>query len=814
MSGSALFFLSIVLLGIIAFFRIASWIAVPALFCILIGLRLIHAIGWIVWPLGAIILGVSVLLFIPRLRYSGFSKPLFNWFRAILPPMSETEKAAIEAGNVGWEKDLFQGDPNWKELTIAAKPTLSHAEQHFLDNQIETFCSMLNDWEIVQEKADLPKAAWDYIKKEKLFGMIIPKEYGGLGFSVRAHSEVITKIATRSGSAAVTVMVPNSLGPAELLLHYGTDEQKNKYLPRLATGDEIPCFALTSTEAGSDAGSMIDTGIVCKGTYNGQDVLGIRLTFEKRYITLAPVATLVGVAFKLYDPDKLLGELKEVGITLALIPANHPGIEIGERHFPLNMAFMNGPVRANNVFIPLEWIIGGEKMAGQGWRMLMECLSAGRGISLPALSTATGILSCRMTSAYASIRQQFKLPIISFEGIEESFARMIANTYLLQAARLFTVYSIDKYIRPSVATAIAKYHMTELSRQVINDAMDIHGGRGIMLGPKNYLARAYQSMPISITVEGANILTRNLMIFGQGAIRCHPFAKEEMNAASLYKTNPEEALKKFDALLIKHVAYFISNTVRCFMFSITRGWIAHVHGRDATRPYLKKLTWLSSGLALTADLALMIMGGNLKRRERLSARLGDILSELYLASAVVKYYNDSGKHTYEEPVLKWTLQMCCYKIQEAFYGFFDNAPHMLLGCVLKRVIFPFGKAFTPPSDKLSHQVVKAILEPTGFSDQLTDLCYVGKEENDPTGLMELAYKKLHEVKPIQQKINEAIKLGQLSRGGDHEKILQSAVHKKIITENEATELRAYEILRKAAISVDAFSAEYPLGSQI
>lgn len=780
MSGLSLFLVSVILLGSIAYFRMALWAGLSLLLASLLVLHQIHAIGWSAWVFATLVLATGALLAVPPLRYSWFSKPLFDWFRKILPRMSQTEREAIEAGNVGWEKSLFQGDPRWEDLNASNIPPLSHAEQHFLDNQVETLCSMLNDWEIVHERADLSKAAWDYIKREKFFGMIIPKIYGGLEFSVRAHSEIITKIATRSVSAAVTVMVPNSLGPAELLLNYGTEEQKNQILPKLATGEVIPCFALTSTEAGSDAGSMLDKGIVCNGSHNGKETLGICLTFEKRYITLAPVATLVGVAFKLFDPDKLLGDKTDIGITLALIPADHPGMEIGERHFPLNMAFMNGPIRANNLFIPLEWIIGGEKMAGQGWRMLMECLSAGRGISLPALSTATGLLSTRMTSAYASIRKQFKLPLASFEGVEEALARIVANTYQLQAARLFTVYSIEHYTRPSIATAIAKYHMTELSRQVINDTMDIHAGRGIMLGPKNYIARCYQSMPISITVEGANILTRNLMIFGQGAIRCHPYAKEEMNAAKLYDTNPQEALKVFDALLFKHSAYFISNAVRCFVFSITRGWAVKLHlkdPKDITRSYLKKLSWLSSALALTSDLALMILGGNLKRRERLSARLGDILSQLYLASAAVKYFQDLGKPGDDEPVVHWVLQNACYRAQEAFYGFFDNAPSPLLGNLLKGLIFPFGKAFKPPSDKLSHTVVKTVLESSAFRERLTDLCYLGKGEDDPVNLMEITFNKLHEIK----------------------------------TGDEAEQLQAYEWLRQRAIAVDAFSPDYPLG---
>lgn len=716
-----------------------------------------------------------------------FSSRVFTWFCNLLPLMSKTEKEAIEAGNVGWEKCLFQGKPDWKQLINSEKSTLSLDEQYFIDHQVETLCEMLDDWKIVHEKADLSQEAWDFIKKEKMFGMIIPKAYGGLGFSVRAHSEVITKIATRSNSAAVTVMVPNSLGPAELLLHYGTEEQKNAYLPKLASGEEIPCFALTSKEAGSDASAMNDKGIVCRENYNGKELLGIKLTFEKRYITLAPIATLIGVVFKLYDPDQLLGEEKEIGITLALLPAQLKGIEIGERHFPLNLAFMNGPIRANDLFVPLDYVIGGRKMMGQGWRMLMECLAAGRGISLPALSTAAGVLSCRMSSAYAAIRHQFKIPIADFEGVEEALARIIGNTYLLQASRLFTIYSIDKYKRPSIATAIAKYHMTELSRQIMNDAMDIHGGRGIMLGPRNYIARSYQGIPVSITVEGANILTRNLMIFGQGAIRCHPFAKEEMAAAAEYQSNPEKALKTFHYLLMFHFQYFLKNLFYGLWLSLTRGIMVQIEAPVVIKPYLKKLTWLSVGLALTSDLALILMGATLKRRERLSARLGDVLSQLYLASAVIKYFIDKGKPDSEKPALEWVLQMCCYRTQEAFYGFFDNVNSIILGPILKRWIFPFGKVFLPPSDKLSHNLVKTFYETSAFRETLTSLCYIGKRAEDPTGTIEIAFKMLQEIAPLR--------------------------HAKTLTDQEAALLKQYEALRAQVISVDAFCSTYPLGSQ-
>lgn len=727
--------------------------------------------------------------------------------------MSVTEKEAIEAGDVWWEKELFQGKPNWQHLMSMPKPTLQLQEQTFIDHQVEILCGMLNDWEIVQEKSDLPPLVWDYLKKEKFFGMIIPKVYGGLEFSPQAHSAVILKIATRCISAAVTTMVPNSLGPAELLLHYGTDQQKNYYLPRLADGREIPCFALTGPEAGSDAGAIPDKGIVCKSMYKGEEIIGIRLTFDKRYITLAPVATVLGVAFKLYDPDHLLGNEVDYGITLCLIPTNHPGIEIGNRHFPLNMAFMNGPVRAKNIFIPIEWIIGGQKNAGQGWRMLMECLSAGRGISLPALSTATGVLAYRMTGAYSAIRRQFNVSISDFEGVEEALARIAGYTFMLEATRLFTAGAVGMGIKPAVATAIAKYHMTEMSRKVVNDMMDIHGGRGIMLGPLNYIGRGYQSIPISITVEGANILTRSLIIFGQGAIRCHPWARKEMEAAALYSQDKALGLKLFDKSCLKHAGYFISNVVRCFTFSLTQGLLSATGSHDVTKPYVKKLNWFSSALAVVSDVALFTLGGDLKRKEKLSARLGDVLSQLYLASSVLKYYHDQGCQNGDWPMVEWSLQTCLYQAQEAFYGLFQNFPYKMIRTGLKWLIFPYGKAFALPSDELGSKIIKPMLTLSEVRTRLTSLCYVGKEIDDPTGIVEFAFIKLVAAQPIISKIMHAIKTKQIQKNMAFEEQIQAALKKKIISESEVSILREFEVARKKVIAVDEFNPEYALGSQ-
>ncbi len=806
--------LLIVIIGLIwgaAYYRLPIWAWTSLFAGALILLQVTGCVAWsalILWPL---LLAVTIPLNVPSIR-KPFSEKLFQWFRSVLPGMSDTEKEAIEAGDVWWEKELFQGRPDWQQLIAMPKPGLSSEEQAFVDNQVETFCSLLNDWKIVHKYSDLPPEAWAYLRQEKFFGMIIPKKYGGLEFSPEAHSAVIMKIGTRSISAAVTTMVPNSLGPAELLLHYGTEEQKDYYLPRLANGTDIPCFALTGPEAGSDAGAIPDKGIICKGMHEGREVLGIRLNFDKRYITLAPVATVMGLAFKLYDPDGLLGEKSDLGITVCLMPTNHPGIEIGNRHFPLNMAFMNGPIRGKDVFVPMDWIIGGQQMAGKGWRMLMECLSAGRGISLPALSTATGSFAFRMTGAYAAIRRQFNTAIGQFEGVEEALTRIAGYTYLLESTRLFTLIPIRQNIRAAVATAIAKYHMTEMSRIVINDAMDIHGGRGIMMGPSNYLGRGYQSMPVSITVEGANILTRSLIIFGQGAIRCHPYVYEEMQIAMSYNRDPIDAVNRFDEILVKHAGYIASNFARCFWLSLTRGLLHRTKLASECRYFEQKLSWLSAGLAICADVAMMTLGGDLKRKEKLSARLGDVLSHLQIASATLKYYYDQGRLTDEWPVAKWSLQMCCYKTQEAFYGFFENFSYPIIGKLLKFIVFPFGRAFSLPSDKLGSIVAKVMLEPSLLREKLTKICYVGKHENDPTGLMEVGFAELIAIQPALEKMNKAVKRKEISKHLSFVEKCQAAFDLGVIDANEKQELLRYESVRKKVIAVDEFAPDYALGT--
>ncbi|NNE63992.1 MAG: acyl-CoA dehydrogenase, partial [Gammaproteobacteria bacterium] len=515
--------------------------------------------GLIVWLLFL----VPVVLFgFKEIRMQYFSAPLLARIKKVLPPMSETERDAIEAGTVWWESELFRGAPDWSRLRSYQKPRLTEEEQAFVDGPVEKLCEMIDDWDITHNLMDLPESIWQFLKDNRFFGMIIPKEYGGLEFSAYGHSAVVTKISARSISVGVTVMVPNSLGPAELLMHYGTKSQKDYYLPRLASGEEIPCFALTGPSAGSDAGAIPDSGIICKGEFEGKEVLGLRLNWEKRYITLGPVATVLGLAFKAYDPEGLLGGEEELGITCALIPTSTKGITIGNRHFPMNSAFQNGPNTGEDVFIPMNYIIGGQDNIGKGWRMLVESLSAGRGISLPAVGVAAGKGCSRTTGAYARIRHQFNTSIGKFEGVEEALARIGGMSYMMDAGRLLTLSALDSGEKPSVVTAILKYYNTEHMRQVINDAMDIHGGRGVCMGPSNYIARSYQSIPVGITVEGANILTRSMIIFGQGAIRCHPYLVKEMESAAMIDQSAGE--RAFDRALSGHMGYFISNLCRAF----------------------------------------------------------------------------------------------------------------------------------------------------------------------------------------------------------------------------------------------------------
>jgi len=757
--------------------------------------------------LGLIAIAGIVLLVRP-LRYLIVSRPLLKIFRKILPKVSQTEQEALDAGTVWWEGELFSGDPNWSTLLAYPKPQLSAEEKAFLDGPVEQLCEMLDEWKITRELHDLPPDVWQFIKDNGFFGMIIPKQYGGHGFSALAHSEVVMKIGSRSGTAAVTVMVPNSLGPAELLLHYGTDEQKNNYLPRLAKGLEIPCFALTGPDAGSDAGAIPDTGIICRSKFEGKkNVLGIRVTWEKRYITLGPVATLLGLAFKLYDPDGLLGEKKDLGITLALIPTNTPGISIGRRHFPLDAAFQNGPNSGKDVFIPVEWVIGGREGVGNGWRMLMNCLSVGRSISLPATSVGAAKLAARTSGAYGMVRTQFNMPIGYFEGVEEALARIGGNTYMMDAARVMTAGAVDLGEKPSVISAIIKYHLTERGRQVINDAMDVHGGKGICMGPSNYLGRTYQQIPVSITVEGANILTRSLIIFGQGAIRCHPYILKEIDAAN--NSDDTRALQEFDQALTGHLAFSFNNGYRCLLYGLSGGALAkgpNISFSEEMAGYYRQLTRFSTAFALAADVSLLILGGSLKRKEKLSARLGDILSMLYLCSATLKRFEDDDRPDSDLPLLQWSIQDALYQMQLAFYGLLDNFPNRIMAWKMRLLIFPLGRAFSPPSDELGHKVVKVLMTPGEARDRLTKSIYIPDSDNEPLGVLEQALQCAEKCKEANSKIRAAVKAGRVTAQGNEK--ISEALEQGVITDTEAKSLHEMVSLRRSVIMVDDFASDF------
>lgn len=790
--------LLVVVFGLV-YIRANKFVWIPVVGLTLLLFSFFGSLGFFILTLSWLIfIAATAFVVLKKQRQQYFTQPLVQALKKHMPAISQTEQEAIEAGDVWWEKELFCGRPDWQKLLSIPKPTLSKDEQDFLDNQVETVCSMINDWDIVQRDRDLPKAVWDYLKKEKFFGMVIPREYGGRGFSALAHSTVVVKIATRSISAAVNTMVPNSLGPGELILHYGTPQQKEYYLPRLARGEEIPCFALTGPEAGSDAGSITDTGIVCHGKYDGKEVLGIRLTWDKRYITLAPVATVLGIAFRLYDPEHLISPQEDIGITLCLVPTSHPGVEIGNRHLPMSMAFMNGPTRGKDVFIPIDWIIGGIAMAGQGWRMLMECLSVGRAISLPALSTANGKLIYRMTGAYARIRKQFNTAIANFEGIEEALGNIAGLAYTLEACRIMTAGAVDQKISPAIASAIAKYHMTEMSRKVITHSMDIHAGHGIQMGPRNYLAYIHCAIPISITVEGANILTRNLIIFGQGAIRCHPYILREVQLMA------DQNVEELDSILLSHIGYAMSNVVRAFWSGLTGGIFLSAPVQGATARYYKQLTRMSSALALLADVSMLVLGGTLKRRERISARLGDILSQLYIASSVLKYYQDQRAPASDLDYVRWSVETCLYHIQEACNDVLNNFPIPWLGKVLHWIIFPLGDSYRKPSDKLYHSIVKSMLEPSELRDRITKYFYAGEEK----GLgkqMDATLSQVVQTEPIWKKFQNAVRNGKVSRQRNLADSLKAAVKAGALTEDEAHALRDCDALQKEIIKVDEFS---------
>ena len=786
---------------VLAYRRVDLKISSIVLGAVLLAYTIVGAEG-ILWPLFLwLLFAAFAALNLVEFRREHVSARLLEIVRGMLPQMSKTEQDALEAGNVWWDGELFSGIPDWNRLMTLPPPTLTEEEQAFLDGPTEQLCRMLDDWQITHELCDLPADVWKFVRSGGFFSMNIPKDYGGMGFSPLGISVVLTKIASRNATAASTIGVPNSLGPAELLLHYGTDEQKQRWLPGLASGEEIPCFALTSPRVGSDATAITDTGVVCKGTFEGRETVGIRLNWEKRYITLAPIATVLGLAFKLYDPDGLIGDREEYGITAALVPTKLPGIEIGRRHFPINIPFQNGPTSGKDVFVPVDYIIGGSKMAGQGWRMLVQQLSVGRCVTLPSNALGGVLAGVYATGAYARLRRQFGLPIGKFHGVGEALARMAGYAYTMTAASRVTCSALNAGERPSVPSAILKYHNTEMARDAANDAMDVHGGKAIMLGPSNYLGRNYQSVPISITVEGANILTRNLIIFGQGAIRCHPYVRAQMEAAR--DTDPERGLAEFDRVIFAHAGHLLSNAARSLVLALTHSRFTQVPAAGATHRYYQHINRYSASFALAADAAMLTLGGALKRRELLSARLGDVLSHTYLASMVLKHYHDQGEPPADLPLVEWACRTQLYRAQEQLHGLLRNFPNRWVAAVLRFLIFPRGRTFSSPSDELGQEIVELLINPGETRERLADCAYTTIEPTNPLGLLQEALEMAESIKPLERKMLDARRAGEIV-SEDVPGQIDEAERNGVLTADEAAAVRAFDDIVMALTGVDDF----------
>ncbi|MBJ6982449.1 acyl-CoA dehydrogenase [Luteimonas sp. MC1572] len=795
-------FLVLLLAGAIAAYhrlRLATWVAITAaglVACALLGASTAATV------IAALLLAlVAVPLLVPQIRKPFITAPALKFYRRILPPLSQTERIALESGSVGFEGELFSGKPAWDMLLSQPKPQLTAEEQAFLDGPVEELCRMTNDWQITHVDADLSPELWQFIKANRFFGMIIPKAYGGLGFSALAHHKVIQKVSSISSVVSSTVGVPNSLGPGELLMHYGTEQQKDYYLPRLADGTEVPCFGLTGPFAGSDATSIPDFGIVCKGDWGGAQVLGVRLTFDKRYITLAPVATLIGLAFRMYDPDGLLGDTRDIGITLALVPRDVEGMEIGRRHFPLNSPFQNGPLRGKDVFVPLSQIIGEENGFGEGWRMLSECLSIGRSITLPSTASGGAKMGAITTGAYARIRKQFGLSIGRFEGVEEALARIGGKAYAISALSQATAAAVDRGDVPAVPSAIAKYHCTEMGRQVAKDVMDVIGGKGIILGPRNFAGRSWQASPIAITVEGANIMTRSLLIFGQGAILCHPWVMKEMKAAQ--DPDVQAGLDAFDRSLFGHVGFAISNAVRSLWYGVTAARFGKAPGDDYTRRFFRKLDRHSANLALMADVSMLMLGGKLKFKESLSGRLGDVLSHLYMTSAMLKRYHDDGAPVADQPLLAWAFHDSIHQIETALSAALRNFPIRPVGWLMWALIFPLGRRAEAPGDRLGHRVAALLMTPNEARDRIAHGVFTTPCENNPAGRINASLAAAVAAEPVERKFLKALKNKGIE-ALDFASQLDEGVREGWISAEERTQLEELRELTLDAITVDDF----------
>ena len=795
---AALMIASALAFFLLLYFDRAYWAWISAAAILILAWRMSQPIvSWSLLFAAVLVAVAAVIGGIPAIRRRLLSTHVMRMARASMPRMSDSERIAVEAGTIWWDGELCSGRPNWRKLLDFEPKPLSERERAFLIGPVDELCRLIDDWQITQERG-LPDEVWEFLKRQRFFGMIIPQEYGGLGFSAIAHSAVVTKVASRSIPVACTLMVPNSLGPAELLLHYGTDEQRAYYLPRLASGEEIPCFALTEPYAGSDAAASRSKGVVCYATFEGKETLGLRITISKRYITLAPVATLIGLAFDMHDPDGLLGGPKHIGMTCALIPRSTRGITIGNRHDPMGVPFPNGPISGFDVFVPLDYIIGGREGAGQGWRMLMECLAAGRSISLPALSVAALQIAARITGAYASIREQFNRPIGQFEGIEEPLARIAGCTYLMNAARVLTCGAIDSGEKPAVISAIVKAYLTESMRASIVDAMDIMAGAGICRGPRNLLSRIYVAAPIAITVEGANILTRSLIIFGQGAIRCHPFIQKEIRALE------NNDLVRFDQLLFKHIAATSSNGLRSLWHALSAGWPMASSGQGELKGYCRQLTRFSLGFAIIADMALATLGSALKRREKISGRLADALAWMYLASAAIKRFHDAGRPPPDLPLLQWSCDLALWRIQEALMGVLDNLPSRRAALILRLLVFPLGARLRPPNDHLGSQLARGMLDGNDMRLRLTRDIFVPEEIEEGLGRLEAALNAVSAARDAQKKTSKAI-AGNLLEREPISTLAERALRQGFITADEAQSLNVAAKLQDTAIQSDSFA---------
>ncbi|QCF26267.1 acyl-CoA dehydrogenase [Hydrocarboniclastica marina] len=771
------------------------------------------------WHFASVLFGVLFLLpalfiMLPtRFRRHRLSAPLLGWVRGRLPKLSETEQEALKAGDVDWDGQLFSGRPDWQKLLGLPHASLSEEEQAFLDGPTNELCAMIDDWSMTHELYDLPEEAWTHIKKSGFFGMVIPKRYGGLGFSATAHSEIVMKIASRGVSAAVTVMVPNSLGPGELLVHYGTEQQREYYLPRLARGDEVPCFALTSPMAGSDAGAIPDRGIICRGQWNGEEVLGMKITWNKRYITLAPVATLIGLAIKVYDPDSLLGTEHDMGVTCVMVPADTEGVHSGARHLPMNTVFMNGPTWGEDVFIPLDQVIGGREMIGKGWTMLLECLAIGRSISLPALGTSGGKVACLTTGAYAAVREQFGRSISEFEGVQEAMEPMAGYTYMMDSARRFTSGMLDRGVTPSVPSALLKYRNTALMRDVVNHAMDVIAGRGVISGPRNFLARVYQAVPIAITVEGANILTRSLMVFGQGAIRCHPFIVQEIEAAG--DEDQQAAVKKFDGVFYAHLAHTSRNVLRTFVLGLTHGWLEPVPAKGNLRKYYRQLSRFASAFSVLTDVSLLTLGGGLKARQRFTGRMSDALVHLYYASAAIKQWHEDGYPEDMRDIIEWSLEQSLVDLQASLHRAIGNFPVKLLRFPLMALTFPLGLRLKHPDDELGRRVGLSIVDKPSVRDRIVRGVYHSESPEDPVGRVMHALKLAQETEPARTRINKAIRKAdpdelqdiEMLLGHQRDELLDWAIKHEVIDQSERQSVSEALAAMYDVIRVDAFAKE-------